>query len=239
MPGSWEITQVRQNRILIGILMPPDGAVTLDYAQAIRGLQVPPGSDFMRVIGLPWGPARNQAAKTALDNGFHLAFLDSDVRVEPDAFMKLLATGLDIVSGLYYQRFFPYQPVAFNPSQDQQGNIIRVPVTGWNPGDIFPATFIPSGLTIYRRRLLAALFSRFERIFEWGVDVKPIPMEGGGQVPPFSEDFVLSWRALQLGFQPFVHSGVVGLHEVRGVVGPRWKLPLPDPNPLYGVCGVA
>mgnify|MGYP001575302423 CR=1 FL=1 len=238
MPGSWELTVARDQRILVSIIMPPDLTVTMDFAQGIRNIQLPPGGDFMRMAGLPFGPARNQCAKTALENGYHLAFLDADIRVPPDSFIKLLGTGLDLVGGLYFQRFYPFLPVCFNEGRDDKGNVTKVPITGWKPGDIFPATFVPSGLTLYRRRLLEAMFSRFPRPFEWGVDTAPVPTENG-QVPPFSEDFSFSWRARQLGFQPFIHSGVVGLHECRAVVGPKWLLPYPSNDPYHGVVGVA
>jgi hypothetical protein len=238
MPGSWEIVATRQNRILVAVLMPPSQLVSMDFAQMLRTLNLPPGSDFMRVVGMPFGPGRNQAAKAALDGGYNLAFLDADMRCEPDAFLRLQQTGLDLVGGLYYQRFHPYLPCVFNMGRDQQGNIVKVPVTGWKPGDIFPAHFIPSGLTYHSHRFLQALFARFPRPWEWGVDTAPVPAEEG-QVPPFSEDFTLSFRAVQMGFQPYMHSGVVGVHEVRAIVGPKWMFPIPDANPLNGVCTVA
>ena len=237
MPGSWEIVKNRDSRILLAIICPPDLGITLDFAQAIRGLQLPPGSDFMRVVGLPYGPARNSAAKAALTSGYNLAFLDSDVRVESDAYIKLLATGLDLVSGLYYQRYYPYIPVAFNEGKDDSGKPIKVPVE-FRPGDIFPCTFIPSGLTLYKRRMLDICMGKWPRFFEWGVDLTLVPCEDG-YVPPFSEDFVASYRARQMGFQGYVHAGVVGLHECRAVVGPRWIMKLPiSPDPMHGVIGV-
>lgn len=238
MPASWEITAVRKNRVLVAIIMPPDLAVTMDFAQNIRNLQLPPASDFMRIVGLPYGPARNQGAKTALENGYNLMFIDADMRVSSDAVMKLIETELPLVSGLYMQRFPPYLGCLFSEGKDAQGAPIKIPIEGWKPGDIVPATFIPSGLTLYRHELLQALFSRFKSPFTWGVDVAPVLEPEGNQAPPFSEDFSCSWKAKQLGFQPMVHTGVVGLHESRCVIGPRWVVPYPSNNPLHGVCGV-
>ena len=235
-PGSWEISTVRSQRLLLGMIMPPDLGVSLHLCRSMRSLALPPDSIYFPVIGLPFGPARNQAAKYALENGFNLAFWDADVRIEPDAFMKLWATGLDVVSGLYYQRYYPYMPVVFNEGRDAQGNPVKVSIP-FTPGDIVPATFIPTGLTIYRHRAVKAGFERWPRLFEWGVDVTPVPSEDG-TVPPFSEDFVASWRLKQLGFQPHVATGIVGMHEVRATVGPRWIVPGPSSDPLHGVCGV-
>lgn len=237
MSGAWEITALRENRILLAIIVPPDLGVSLDFAQDIAAMQLPPGSNFLRVVNLPFGPARNQAAKTALENGYHLAFLDADVRAPRDAFQRLLDTKLDIVGGLYYQRFPPFMPVMFNQGRDDKGNPVRILPTNWKPGDLVPVDFLPSGLTLYRRRLLEAVFSRFPRPFEWGHDIAPVPSESGS-CPPFSEDFVMSWRCKQLGFQPYCHTGIVGLHEVKAVVGPKWMIALPSPDPLHGSVSV-
>jgi len=238
MPGSWEIHKIREERVLLGIIYSSDADVSINYAQHMRTLQLPPDSDFIRVGGLPYGPARNQAAKMALEKGYNLAFLDSDVRVEPDAFMRLMETKLMIVSGLYYQRFNPYQPVIFNEGKDEKGTVVRIPVAGWNPGDIVPCTFVPSGLTIYRLGLLKDMFANFPLPFMWGVDIAPVPDTNGMQAPPMSEDFTFSWRAKQLGYQPFIHTGIVGLHETRAVIGPKWMIAAPSPDPINGMIGI-
>lgn len=238
MPGAWEISSQRDKRMLLAIIVPPDLVVSMDFSQILRNLRMPPGSDFMRIVGLPYGPARNQAARVAIDNGFNPAFMDADTRVQPDAYMVLSSLGVPLVSGLYYQRFWPYMPVAFNSGRNEKGEHIRVPVTGWKPGDIFPADFVPAGLLVVSRRLMMTVFERHPLPFFWGVDVAPVPDVGGGQAYPASEDFTFSLRCAQLGYRALVHSGVVALHEVRAVVGPKWMIPMPSPDPLHGIVGV-
>lgn len=239
MPGAWEITSQRDRRILLAVLVPPDLAVSIDFSQVIRNLQLPPGSDWMRVAGLPFGPARNSAAKQALDAGYNLAFMDADSRpMQTEAYMILSGLGAPLVSGLYYQRFWPFIPVCFNAGRNEKGEHIRVPITGWKPGDIFPADFIPTGFLYVSRPLLAKVFERHPLPFYWGIDVAPVP-DYSGTAYPGSEDFTFSFRCMQLGYRGLVHTGVVSLHEVRGVVGPKWLLPLPSPDPLHGVCSVA
>lgn len=237
MPGSWEILQQRDRRLLIGLLVPPDLLVSIDFSTHIQQLQIPPGSDYLRLVGAPPGPARNNAAKIALERGCHLAFLDIRLRVPSNAFMALLDTQLDLVAGLYYNRNYPHVPLIFNEGRDANNNFIKVPVRDWKPGDLVPCTFVPGGLTIYRRRLLDAMFARYPRPFEFGMDIAPVPTEGG-QVPPFFDDDTFAWRAKQMGVQGFCHTGVVGLYEVRAVVGPRWTIPYPATDPLAGVVGV-
>lgn len=224
----------KDNRLLLAIICSSDSELTFDFAEMMRNIQLPPNSMFERVRGLPWGPARNYAAKAALDNKCHLAFLDTDILVEPDAYIKLLETELDIVSGLYYQKIWPYIPIIFNERRDAEGNIEKIPVMNWKPGDIVPCTFIPSGLTLYRLSLLKKMFEHFPRPFEWGIDVKSTFTEDE-QLPLASEDFTFSFRAKSLGFQPYVNTNIIGLHEVRAVVGPQWVLGRPSSNPLYGV----
>ena len=248
MPASWEIRAQRENACILSILVPPDHRVSFDFMRQFRHIQLPNGSDIMPVKGRPWGPARNEAAKMALDNGRHLCFLDADVRIEPDAFVKLLATGLELVGGLYYQRYptqlvpnssiFGYLPVMFNIAKTQEGAFISIPVTGWNPGDIVPVTFVPSGLTVYRHSLLVKLFQRYKSLFTWGVDIAPVLEPEGTPATPFSEDFSCSWKATQIGVQPYIATGICGLHETLCVIGPKWRIPLPSPDPLHGVCGV-
>lgn len=185
MPAAWEIKAQRENACFLSILIPPDHTVSFPFMRQFRHIELPPGSDILPIKGFPWGPARNYAAKTALDHGRHLCFLDSDVRVEPDAFMKLLATGLELVGGLYYQKVYPYLPVMFNMGKNEKGEFISTPITNWNPGDIVPATFVPSGLTVYRHSLLQKLFARFPSPFTWGHDLTPVLEPDGTQAPKF------------------------------------------------------
>ena len=232
--GSWEILEQRKRTILVCTIAPPDLAVSMNWEDYIEKLQLPPGSQKMRIVGLPFGPARNHGAKTALDNNFsYLGFLDSDVLPPPDMFTKLMETNLDIVSGLYYQRFWPYLPVMFNMAMDEQGKPQRVNIEGWQPGQIVPATFVPAGALLIKRRVLEVMFQNFPMPFQWGVDTA----ETQG-IPSFSEDFTFSYRAQQLGFMPHVHTGIPCLHEVRAVIGPKWQVRGPDANPLFGVCGI-
>lgn len=238
MPASWETKAIRDNRILVAILT-LNTEVSMHFARNLRNLRLPPGSDYTEIQGLPWDAARNQAARLAVEGNYNLAFLDSDMRVPPDAYLKLMETNLDLVAGLYFQRFHPYLPVCFNQGKDDKGAIGKVAIVGWKPGDIFPADFVPSGLTLYRLRMLKVMFERFQGMpFLWGLDNAQRLDASGNQIPPFSEDFTFSFRAKQIGFQGYIHSGVVGIHETRAAIGPRWLVPQADADPLHGVCGV-
>lgn len=238
-PGAWEMVQARRRSILLATLCPPDLGITLSFNRRLKDLQLPPGSNFTWVIGQPWGPGRNQAIRMALDGGYgYLGFLDADVRLPPDAYLRLMESGLDVASGLYYQRYHPYLPVLFNEGQDPQGKPTKLPLVGWRPGDIVPCTFVPGGALLVKRGVLEGVLRHFPRPFEWGLDIAPIPDGFGGNLPQYSEDFQFSKRCQVCGFTVGVHTGVVGLHEVWAVVGPKGIVPQPDPQPVWGVCSV-
>lgn len=235
MPGAWEITSQRERRVLLAILCSTETQITVPFGDALRNLQLPPGSDILRVINLPRQAGQNQAALTARDSGYgYLGFLDLDIRVPPDAYLRLMESGLDLASGLYYQPHGQYLPYVLNLGRDAQGNWLPTQVTGWQMGSLVAVDLLPAGMLLVKRRVVERAFERFPLPFQWGADVALLP-----DVLPLASDFVFSWRCkTALGVQGFVHTGVVGLKQVRALVGPRWVVPMPSPDPLHGVVGV-
>mgnify|MGYP001588518333 CR=1 FL=1 len=243
MPGSWEIFEQRRNRVLVCILRPPDSVVSDDREEFTSQMVLPPGSDRMPIKGMPYDAARNHGAKFAVDKGYgYIFFFDNDsLPVDHDIVPKLMATNLPFVSAIYWQKFYPHLPVPANEGTNEQGEAIKIPITGWQPGQIVPATFVPTGALLLKRSVLEEMFSHYPEPFKWGVSTGPVYDIKDGQieqVPGFSEDFLFSFRAKQLGIQPMVHTGVAVFHELRAVVGPRWLLPLPHPDPSFGIVGV-
>lgn len=237
MAVAWEEARDRERRLLIAVIVPSHIGLTPEFAMNVgRVLKFPRGSKVIFPAGSwPYGPKRNKVAKEALDEGYAgVAFLDSDVRPhDPETFIKLLETGLDLVGALYYRRQHPFKP-AFG-DLDEKGELFT---PDFNRGDLVPATFLPSGATLYRRSLLERMFEKYQRPFEWGLDVAEVPYEDG-LVPPNSEDYVFSLRAKQMGVQGYVHTGLPCLHETSAVVGPKWLVPGPDlADPTTGYCSV-
>lgn len=238
---SHDLVKISANRVLVATLTPPDRTVSMAREEFSQRFLLPPASDRANLVGLPFGPARNQALKTALEQGYGwLFFLDADsVPRDPGIVMALMARNLPVVSGLYYQRFHPYQPCFFNQAADAQGNPIKTPVLGWTPGDLVPALFVPTGALLIKRSVVEEVLRRFDRPFVFGSDIAAVPDRQEGTVQPFSEDFVFSWRLKNyLGIDSYVDTSQVVMHEARAVVGPKWVLPTPDPNPLFGVCAI-
>lgn len=222
MPGAWEILKVRQHRVLMVTITPPELKVSLQWARMLRALWLPPDSITIDLRGLPFHAARNAALKYALDGGFgSLFFLDSDTVPFPDVVRRLLEAGRDLIGGLYYRRGPPFKPAAGNAGRDQAGELTILDLQPHHPGDIIPVDFLPSGCTLISRRCMEALRAAYPRPFDWGVDIVRVPDGNGGLLPPFSEDFIFSWRCRELGYQPWLHTGVVCAHELSAVATSR------------------
>lgn len=227
MAVAWEEVKIRSRRLLVAVLVPSNnGFLTPRYAfNTFKLLKFPKGSRMIMPEGSePYGPKRNKVAKQALDEGYAgVAFLDSDVLPhDPETFIKLIDTGLELVGALYFRRAHPFKPAFACVSNENQPY-----VPDFNRGDIVQADLLPSGATLYRSSLLKRMFDNYQRPFEWGLDVANVPYEDG-YVPPNSEDYVFSLRAKTLGVQGYVHTGLPCLHETHAVAGPRWILPGPD-----------
>ena len=218
MPASWDIVKQRNSRLLIATIAPPDLKVSMAWAAALRDLQIPPGSDFMKVLGLPFDAARNHAAKSAVEGGYGgLLYVDSDTVVPPNLATGLLAAGRDVIGAMYFRRFPPFAPAACMLQVMPDGKLQPGPLPPYKPGDILPVDFLPTGATYYSRRCLQAMFANFPRPFIWGVDVAPVMDERGQPLFPFSEDFIFSFRAKTLGFQSWLHCGILCRHEFMAV----------------------
>ena len=71
--------------------------------------------------------ARNKLAERAVKDGFdRMLWLDSDILFDPDLMEKLAArldNGLEYVSGLYFKRNYPTEPVVYKTIiQRKDGN---------------------------------------------------------------------------------------------------------------------
>jgi len=98
---------------LIGVGIPHNGWVTSGLAASLATLQLP----FNRLMILQKGHAvdlaRNMIASMAMKQKCtKLFFIDSDIRLEPDTFVKLWRTDLPIISATYFERTPPYKAVA-------------------------------------------------------------------------------------------------------------------------------
>ena len=213
--GSWERQKVKENRVLLSTISPPDGKVSYQWARSWRELQLPQESDSLVVQGLPYGVARNYAVKHLLEQGFSwLFFLDSDITLPPNAVMRLLETKLPLIGCYYTHRFPPYEPCFYGANQDEQGKIQKVALTGWNFGDIVPSVFLPGGACLIHRSVFERMsVAGIRKWYEWTLDVdEPIGI---------SEDYSFSLKAYSLGVTPMTHTGIQARHECLATCGVR------------------
>ena len=222
MPGAWEIIELQRRRVLLATISPADAKVTKFWARRVAMMQMPPGSAILDPGGMPYHAARNLALKTAYDGGFgYLFFLDDDVIPPADMVLRLIEASRDFIGGLYFRRYPPYDPASgigvIEKGKEQDERAVRTILPPHNPGDIIPIDFLASGSTLLSRQCIETLLKAFPRPYDWGVDIAAVPDGFGGELPKFSEDFILSYRAKELGFQPWLHTGIICPHIMTGV----------------------
>lgn len=212
--GSWDIKRARENKVLVSTICPPDGKVTYQWARSWRELELPEGSDNLIVQALPFGVARNYAVKQMLEQGFgYLFFLDSDIILPSNAVARLMETKIPLISCYYTHRFPPFDP-CFYGGEVVEGKINKVAVTGWNFGDIVPVAFLPAGAVLIHRSVFEKMFQAgVKKPYEWTLDID--------NPNGVSEDFAFSLRAVNIGIQPYVHTGIQAKHESLATCGVR------------------
>lgn len=213
--SSWERQKERVNRVLLSTISPPEGRVSYQWARAWKELQTPPKSDALVVQGLPYGVARNYAMRTMLEQGFPwLFFLDSDILLPPNAIMRLLETKLLLIGCYYTHRFPPYDPCFYGANKNEQGKLLKVALTGWNFGDILPVALMPSGATLIHRSVFEKMLQAgIKKPYEWTMDID--------DPTGVSEDYNMSIRAISIGVQPYIHTGIQARHECLVTCGVR------------------
>jgi len=141
-------------------------------------------------IRMGWEAGRDVAAKAAIKAGADGVFwVDDDVKLPPEALVKLLAAEKDFVSGLYFQKYPPHWPLvamydgrSFLWLQDYPKVNQVVEVDGVGFGCAYTST-----------KLLKVLKARYEKIFEW---------------TDYSEDFTFCLRAGEAGMKPWVDTTI-------------------------------
>ena len=161
MPGSWEIKE--SQRILIAVLHTE--VTSIAWSFGIRNLIVP--GQIIGMAGMPYDHARNQACKTALENGFdHVGFLDSDVIPPRDAFVRLMNHKQPFISGLYCRRSPPHGvPVAIKGGTW---------LTDYKRGSIVEVDYVGAGCLVIHRSVLEQLPPQRpgKHWFDWRVDMQ-------------------------------------------------------------------
>lgn len=87
-----------------------------DFLPSIVGLQKPAGTFFQKISGLgPAQPFNNIAALFLENKSWEWLFLVNDDHIyPPDTIVRLLNREVDVVSGLYFGRLQPFEPILFD-----------------------------------------------------------------------------------------------------------------------------
>lgn len=214
MPSAWDILKIRRERVLVVLIQPPELRFSRPWSLMWRQLQLPAESNHVDVRGLPYDAARNKGLLIAKENGFgYLFFLDSDTIPPPEIVPTLIATGRDLIGGFYRRRGLPFDPSAALLVHTPNNEIVRAPLPSYTPGEIIPVDCLPTGAMLMSRRCVEALLQAYPLPFEWGWDIVLRKGQDGNVLPQWSEDYIMSIRAKAIGFQPWLHTGMVCKHE--------------------------
>ena len=208
MPGAWE-----KGRPEVMVATLTRGIVPVQWASAWRDLQLPAEHRSIRLSGMPFDHARNTAVKRCLEFNFEwLFFIDDDVVVPPDAYIRLRSHEADIISGLYYRRALPIQPVAMLRNADGSSRY-----AAFNPGETVEVDLVGAGCLLIHSRVLREMKPPW---FEWKLD-----HENLAENQKVSEDFDFCIKAKALGFQIFLDTMVQCEHVGQGksFVGGRFE----------------
>lgn len=193
------------------VAVPCFDMVHAEFMESVVNLQRPEGTYFTTVRNTMIYIARNIIAGGAYENGFErIMWLDSDMKIPPDAIVKLSADmdkGLNYVSGLYFTRKLPtIKPVVYSSLswENKDGNVISSAENYWNyPEGLFECAATGFGCCMTSVDLIRRVGERFGAPFT--------PIEGMG------EDLSFCYRVIQLGEKMYCDSSVkcghVGMME--------------------------
>lgn len=106
-------------KVLIGVPMGELGRYN-QFHNFLNQIQRPENTITLMVPGRSAAQNRNIIIEEALEKGFtHVLFLDDDMAPEPNILYMLLRHRIPIVTGLYFTRKFPHQPVLFSTVNDE------------------------------------------------------------------------------------------------------------------------
>ena len=150
--------------------------------------------------------SRNVLAQKAIDGNFdRVLWLDSDIIFDSNLMQKMsshLNGGLEFVSGLYFKRTFPTEPVCYEKIiQKQDGNELSTeiyPYKYYPQNCLFEVEATGFGAVMMNTDLLKRVSDKYGLPFS--------PCLGLG------EDLSFCWRARQLGVKLYCDSSIILKH---------------------------
>jgi len=160
------------------------------------------GKDYRKNGG--YAAARNKIVDIALEeNVKKIMWIDTDVFVPVDCITRLMSTGKRLVSGVYYMKKLPPQPILYKKLGD--GPYWRYPVN-----KVFKIEAAGFGCVLEDMKVIDKFDKEGVPYFKenW-VYTKP---NGKKVKVKIGEDYWHFVKAKELGVQPYCHSGVLCDH---------------------------
>lgn len=193
----------------------------------LRRMKLPADAAFHTLTGYRVDLQRNECVRLFLQSSFEwLMFLDDDVFAPEETFERLSSHGLDVVSGLYYHKVEPIEPLAYV----DRGTHFEVP-PDFAIGKLIEVDLGGAGCLLIHRRVLEATQYPW---FSWTTGEEHLPFR-----EQTSEDFFFFRKARAAGFRTFVDTGVRCLHVGLGA-SELGGMFLPFSSPVHGMsfsCG--
>ena len=193
------------------IAIPCMDTLSAKFAQCLVNL-VNYKRDFDVEVGFHIGSlvydSRNKLAERAINSDCdYILWLDSDMVFEPDLmtrlFESLKANDADFVSGLYFKRFPPYEPVVYSKFDIVDDEIIAEKMTEV-PETVTAVGGVGFGCVLMSTALALAVYNEYNTMFA------PIGNVG--------EDIAFCYRAQTLGYKvlldPSIRCGHVGHYVI-------------------------
>lgn len=173
------------------------------FMQAFVAMQIEGECEITMSIGSLIYDSRNQIAQKAVMEGFdRVLWLDSDMVFQPDLFKRLAARldeGYEYVSGLYFKRRVPHEPVvykAIKAIREENGNITPTAVSyrDYPKGEIFEISGSGFGAVMMTVDAIRRVIENF------GLPFSPII--------GFGEDLSFCMRLNELGIKRWCDSSI-------------------------------
>lgn len=118
-----------ESKVLIGLIT-QEYARRADFYDYFHLLEKPPNCMILFCHDRSPAHGRNLIIQEAIrHNCTHILFMDDDMACKTEALMQLLEHDLDIVTGLYFTRSYPHQPLIFDIA-DESGACLFSYMTG-------------------------------------------------------------------------------------------------------------
>lgn len=169
------------------------------YQGMLQTLMNYPGRISVRIAeGLLPAWSRNYLIDQFLadEQAEYIFFVDSDTGIPPDALVKLVQAKKDIISGLYFGRVLPNNPIMKKTQKDEYGKERLLPILDY-PEGVIEVEMIGAGCLLIHKDV----FKKLQRPYFFSPSLD------------FTEDAYFCQQARERNYKIFVDTTVKCLHD--------------------------